>query len=297
LLPLGAEPPQGKRRRMIRKGLAMPLKDILTFIPSQAGAGAAASCAIALASLCDAHLTGASLVTDVSEEYSIKGLPASLLTALTHESNLAANAAGKRFEREAGLAGCRAEGLVIQARPSGLPALITRLARHFDLSVVDQPAPDDPPEREDVLYSVLFGSGRAVLAVPYIQQGPLRLDNVIVAWDGSETAAQALGAALPLLHFAKRIRVVTVPTASSGAVDFPGLNITRHLARHGLSVELKVVPTTIETGNALLSLAAEEGADLLVMGAYGHSRLRELVLGGTTLSVLRSMTLPVLMAH
>jgi nucleotide-binding universal stress UspA family protein len=275
----------------------MPLKDILTFIPPQAGVGGASSCAIALAALCDANVTGASLVTDLSPEHSLRGLPAGLLTALTQESTVAAAAEGKRFEREAGLEGCRAESMVLQARPSELPALITRLARHFDLSVVDQPAPDDPPEREDVLYSVLFGSGRAVLAVPYIQKGPLRLDHVIVAWDGSETASRALGAALPLLHIAKRIRVITIPTASSGAVDFPGFNIARHLARHGLSVELKVIPTTIDTGNALLSLAAEEGADLLVMGAYGHSRLRELVLGGATLSVLRSMTLPVFMMH
>jgi nucleotide-binding universal stress UspA family protein len=119
----------------------------------------------------------------------------------------------------------------------------------------------------------------------------------MVAWDRSDVAARAIAGAMPLLARAKLVQVVTASMDHAADVDHPGFNIARHLARHGLPVELKVVSTTIDIGNTLLSLAADEGSDLLVMGAYGHSRLRELILGGTTRDILKTMTLPVLMAH
>jgi nucleotide-binding universal stress UspA family protein len=102
---------------------------------------------------------------------------------------------------------------------------------------------------------------------------------------------------MPILRAARHVQVVSVPGRTSGAVDFPGFNITRHFARHDVKCELKVAPTTMDVGNTLLSLAVDGSADLLVMGAYGHSRLRDLVLGGATQVVLQSMTLPVFMAH
>ena len=88
-----------------------------------------------------------------------------------------------------------------------------------------------------------------------------------------------------------------VKQGTKGATDLPGFDVTRNLARHGISAELKTLPRGDDVGALILSYAADENADLLVMGGYGHSRLREFVLGGATRTILASMTLPVFMAH
>jgi nucleotide-binding universal stress UspA family protein len=120
---------------------------------------------------------------------------------------------------------------------------------------------------------------------------------VLIAWDGGRPAARAVADALPLLALVDRVEIVTVNDAS-GDRHLPSENIARHLARHGIAVELKSVPRgDLDVANALLSYAGDAGADLIVMGGYGHSRLREIVLGGTTRTILQSMTVPVLMAH
>ena len=95
---------------------------------------------------------------------------------------------------------------------------------------------------------------------------------------------------------AKEVQVVTV-NDRRGAADLPDFNIAHHIARHGVNVELKRIASTVDIGNTLLSHAADYSADLLVMGGYGHSRLREFVMGGTTRTILESMTLPVLFSH
>jgi nucleotide-binding universal stress UspA family protein len=93
------------------------------------------------------------------------------------------------------------------------------------------------------------------------------------------------------------IDVVSIADPRLGYKELPGFNITRHLSRHGLNAELKRLPMSGDVGETLLSYAADAGADVLVMGGYGHSRLREFVLGGTTRTILQSMTLPIFMSH
>jgi len=170
-------------------------------------------------------------------------------------------------------------------------------ARHFDIAVIGQDSGGGADDDAGFISAVLFGSGRPVFIVPYIHKGPARLDHAMVAWDGGLAAARALAAAMPLLERCKRIDVVTIAASGAPAEELPGFNITRHLARHGLQAQLRQLPPTSEVGAALLSHAAEAAPDFLVMGGYGHSRLRELVLGGATRQVLSSMTLPVLMTH
>jgi nucleotide-binding universal stress UspA family protein len=119
----------------------------------------------------------------------------------------------------------------------------------------------------------------------------------MVCWDGSRSAARAVGDAMPFLVRAKVVEVVIV----GGGVktdEIAGADIAQHLARHGAKVELKqIVAPDIDAANALLSHAADVSADLMVMGGYGHSRLREFVLGGVTRSILATMTVPTLMSH
>ncbi len=137
-----------------------------------------------------------------------------------------------------------------------------------------------------------------MIMVPYIQKAPLKLDNVMVCWDGSRQAARAIGDAMPLLTKAKRVEVVIIANDPGKQDEIEGVDMGQHLARHGLKVDVQRIPGgDVDVADALLSHAADSGADFMVMGGYGHSRLREFVLGGVTRSIFRSMTVPTLMAH
>jgi nucleotide-binding universal stress UspA family protein len=139
---------------------------------------------------------------------------------------------------------------------------------------------------------------RCSIVVPYVQRDGLKLDRVMVCWDGSRTAARALGDAMPLLARAGNVQVVIVASEPGKSDEIPGADIAHHLARHGLKVELKqIVVHGLDVANTILSHAADSGADFIVMGGYGHSRLREFVLGGATRGILGSMTVPTLISH
>jgi nucleotide-binding universal stress UspA family protein len=158
------------------------------------------------------------------------------------------------------------------------------------------------PERmlpDDLLIeAALFESGRPMVVVPYIQKEGLKLDRVLVCWDGSRNATRAIADSLPFLKRGKSIEIVIVASTGGKADELPGVDLGEHLARHDLNVEVKrLVAPDIDVSNAVLSYAADCAADFIVMGGYGHSRLREFVLGGATRGILQSMTVPVLMAH
>jgi nucleotide-binding universal stress UspA family protein len=137
-----------------------------------------------------------------------------------------------------------------------------------------------------------------VIVVPYIQRTGLVLERVLVCWDGGRMAARAIGDAIPFLTRAEAVDVVIVATEPGKGDEISGADMGRHLARHGLKVEVKrIVAPDIGVANAILSYAADSSADFMVMGGYGHSRLREFILGGATRGILQSMTVPVLMSH
>ena len=149
-----------------------------------------------------------------------------------------------------------------------------------------------------IVEAALFDSGRPMLVVPYIQRNGLKLDRILLCWDGSRSAARAAADALPFLRCAKLVEVVTVASEPAKSDEMPGADIAHHLARHGVKVELKrIVTAETDVASTILSHAADSSADFLVMGGYGHSRLREFVLGGMTREILASMTVPTLMSH
>jgi nucleotide-binding universal stress UspA family protein len=120
----------------------------------------------------------------------------------------------------------------------------------------------------------------------------------MVCWDGSRAAARAIGDAVPLLKQSKRVEIVIVANERGKEDEIAGADLGEHLARHDLNVEVKrTILGDIDVADILLSHAADSGADFMVMGGYGHSRLREFVLGGVTRSIFRTMTVPVLMSH
>jgi nucleotide-binding universal stress UspA family protein len=136
-----------------------------------------------------------------------------------------------------------------------------------------------------------------VLAVPYAYERKPVGRRILVAWNGSREAARAVGDAMPLLERAEHVQVAVFrPDAGPG--ELPGADLAAHLARHGARANVtRHEASDIDVGNLLLSTAFDAQADLIVMGAWGHSRLAELVLGGVTRTILESMTVPVLMSH
>jgi len=174
-------------------------------------------------------------------------------------------------------------------------------ACYADLAVIGQfdPSTAVPGVMPNFVETVVLNSGRPVLVVPYAGEADGQFRRPLVAWDGGVAARRAITGALPLLKQAGSIDVVMFnPRAEAGVHgEEPGADLALYLARHGIRVN--VVERTVSggIGEALLSAAADLGSDLIVMGAYGHTRFREVVLGGVTRTVLQSMTVPVLMAH
>ena len=145
---------------------------------------------------------------------------------------------------------------------------------------------------------MLFDSGRPVIFVPFIQKAGLKLDRVMVCWDGSRAATRAIADSLPFLQKAKQVEVVMVAGGKPKSDEIAGADLGQHLARHGLKVDVKrITSPDIDVPSTILSYAADSSADMIVMGGYGHSRLREFVLGGVTRGILETMTVPVLMSH
>lgn len=145
---------------------------------------------------------------------------------------------------------------------------------------------------------LVMSSGRPVLVVPYIGFPKTMGDHVMVAWDKSREATRAVHDALPILKKAKSVSVFSVTDRRTGEQEAVGADLAEHLARHDVNVETKpVVSENLSVADYMLSSASDLDIDMIVMGAYGHSRLREYTFGGTTRSILKSMTVPVFMAH
>jgi nucleotide-binding universal stress UspA family protein len=176
--------------------------------------------------------------------------------------------------------------------------LLALHGRYADLLVMGQ---DDPESgNAGLLEAVLFDSGRPVLAIPFAGTFKTIGRRVLVGWNASREASRAVHDALPLLAKAESTCVFLANPKRGLAAhgEEPGADIARHLARHGLKVEVaKTIADDVADSALLLNHASDMGADLLVMGAYGHSRLREFILGGVTRSLLREMTVPVLLSH
>ena len=174
-------------------------------------------------------------------------------------------------------------------------------ARHADLVILGQVDPAHPPPAgRQLVEDVLMTSGRPILVIPYIGRFNTFGTNILVGWNNSREATRAMNDAIPLLAKAASVTILeAIPIGRKLASDdATSADITRHLARHGISA--KTARTSMDrmsASDALLSYAADVSADLLVVGGYGHSRLRELILGGVTRELLQHMTLPVLMAH
>jgi nucleotide-binding universal stress UspA family protein len=173
---------------------------------------------------------------------------------------------------------------------------LQRRARYADLVVLEQPPGEGREGETQLAEALLFGSGRPLLFAPYIQRTPLGHDHAIVAWDESPAAARAVGVALPFLTRTRAVEVVSVEDPRRPRSADPEA-LARHLEAHGVRARGRRLADVGDVTDTLLSHAADTGADYLVMGGYGHSRMREFILGGATRGILQAMTVPVVMMH
>jgi nucleotide-binding universal stress UspA family protein len=212
-----------------------------------------------------------------------------------------ARAAEEAFTRTMSANGVRHEfELANGASPDVADDVVAR-GRCADLILLSSISPDQPAGVEpDFVEQIVISSGRPVIILPVAGEARLNMDRVVLAWDGGREAARAAFDATPLLKMADRVFITRIdPQKERGLKNaVPGIDLAEMLARHGIKAEVKNISAAGEdAGHALITCASDEGCGLIVMGAYGHSRLREYIFGGTTRHMLQSMDRPVLMSH
>jgi nucleotide-binding universal stress UspA family protein len=279
----------------------MDFKDLLVLVDESPSGAHRIDLAVQMASVFGAHLTGlcvsepSELRPSVLAQFPPEVLD--MLSRVAHEDAARVKAVWDA-RLHAADAGVSTEWRAAEG-DSGEVASVH--ARYADLTVLGQVDPDNPIGASDLPEQVILGSGRPVIVVPYAGKFKRIGQRVMVAWNASREATRAVNDAMPILERAASVRVVSVnpgdgPPWGHGAV--PGADISLHLARHGVRVEAETINADdVRVDDALLSRAFDVGADLIVMGGYGHSRLGEFVLGGATRHILRQITIPVLMSH
>lgn len=278
----------------------MSLKDLLVVVDDSAAAAARIDVAAQLAVKHDAHVIGLYVITGAPIPNFLEAeIPEAVRIAQRERAEELAAKAAALFDdrmRRFGLTD-RSEWRALRGTPTDVAAVHGRYA---DLVVVGQV---DPRRDRDVPsvqpQDLVFECGRPLLVVPYAGTFASVGERILVGWNASREAARAVGDALPLIAKAQRVMVLAVnpKPGTLGLGDEPGADIAKHLSRHGRVQATHVTTDAVEPGDTMLNTVADESCDLVVMGAYGRSRLREQVLGGMTRYMLEHMTVPVLMSH
>jgi nucleotide-binding universal stress UspA family protein len=271
----------------------MTIKDILVHIDTSPSCGARLELAAALARRFDAYLIGAFILpsTELLElADSAAAVRLALNLAELEENTAKLEEQFRRLLRREDLTG---EWYTARGRAE---TCVAERALAVDLVILGQ----RDPKRLTILEApedVILACGRPVLVVPHAGRFDHVGDNVLIAWNASREASLAAHGALPLMAQANSVGVLYVAREAED-IEERSEEFIIHLARHGLNATKELLTkTTRPPAEAALSRVSDLGADLLVMGGYGHSRLRETILGGMTRDILRHMTVPVLMAH
>jgi nucleotide-binding universal stress UspA family protein len=276
------------------------IKDIIVNLEHQIARDPARDFAVTIAEAFDAHIVGVAFAyAPEFPGYVMLDMPPDIVAQLIAESEKAAVAAIERFDAAARRSLVSAEYRLLKTMGTAAPLILSTLARRFDLSVFMQSEPNGV-DNDDMIEASLFESGRPLIVVPYIQKDGLKLDHVVCCWDGSRAAARAINDALPLLVKAATVDLLIVLNEKTNSAPnvIRGAEIAKHLARHDVKVQITTVPAAdIDVTSAILSYVADISGTLIVMGGYGHAKLRELILGGVTRDMLNSMTVPVFMSH
>ena len=274
----------------------MSIKTILVQVNSDNEDNLHINAAIDIAVNFGAHLCGLYVMEDLNlPTYAGAYIPAGVLQAHNQAERDRAKNVESEFKAMVGKAGCTSEWNCVQGFTD---QQINAYARYADLIVIGQSQEQSVLSNEiSIEDHVLIESARPVLLIPYIGVTKSTAKRVLVAWSGTRESVRAVSDALPFLKQAESVEVVSV-SKSQAQSDNSLQDICDFLKRHGVNAQAhQVVSKDISVADTILSRAADHNIDLIVMGAYGHSRLREYVFGGATHYMLKHMTVPVLMSH
>lgn len=285
---------------MIAAGDAMSFIDIIVYVDGTEAAKARVSFAVALAKAQDAHLIGVAFAPKALLPLYGADIGFADMSEVLDGVRSQGEAALESFQACAAAAGVKAEGRLMQGMSEEFPHDFAQFARQVDLTILGQPRDGDPLIGQYALVErCLFASGRPVMVVPAAPDEITFEGAIVAAWDGSAEAARAFNDALTFLRAARRvILLVGVVDGMSEKGQPPVDDMVTHLKRHGVTLEVMHAPASEgDVGRLLLSKAKEARADMIVMGAFHHSRWREFILGGVTLTMLEESTIPLFMAH
>ncbi|MDE0004788.1 MAG: universal stress protein [Rhodospirillaceae bacterium] len=273
----------------------MEYKDIVVHLGTDNRSAARLDAAIELAEHYEGRVTGVYVLSKRNIPGFVRcEIPPEILKRLDTEERTFAEEAETHFAERTARTPVPCEWRLMTGDPV---EAVTTSAHYADITIVGQTDPDDGRTVNGLADGVVLGGGGPVLVWPYVGSCHVTAATIMLAWNGTREATRALADALPLMQQARKVIVFGVDRNDGKHV--PGADISTHLAHHGVWAEARHTRTSsgIHIGDALLSEIGDCGIGLLVMGGYGHHRLRERLFGGVTRDILREMTVPVLMAH
>lgn len=280
------------------------IKNILVHIPTERPPRPVIDASITLAATFGARLDAFALgyISTRAAAFALDGAAVPAVAAVFEmEQERAAEratAALSAFGTEARLAGVPYDCRSIADIPADAAGTIAAAARLYDLAIVLQPDTDQQTSDNIVPTELLLQAGGPVLFVPNIFRGPFKAKRIGICWDGSRLAARALKDASPFLRQADSLYAISIKGAEDVPTEASAQKLAKQMARGGQPIKLvELSAPRSDIQPLILSLAADESLDMLTMGAYGHSRLQEGILGGVTRAMLRTMTVPTLMSH
>jgi nucleotide-binding universal stress UspA family protein len=282
----------------------MAIKDVLLPLSSypEASPVAAVAQAVGMAGALEARITALTFKIEIPNVGNVLANTlldvSGMVTAERQKSLASAEALIGAFEDMASRRGVPHAHIIDSCPSSQLADIVTEHARLHDLTMI--PIGDQADLQHYIAESVIFGSGRPVIVFPERSDraAPESFETVGVAWDFSRSAARAVADAMPILQRSKSVRVVVITEEKRIDTRRSGAELAKHLACHGIEAVLEEEKAAGRPiGKALEDYAAERQLDLLVMGAYGHSRIRDFVLGGATRTIVADPPLPVLLSH
>jgi nucleotide-binding universal stress UspA family protein len=275
-------------------------KQLLVYVPSVQSSRPVIECAVALAADLGARIDAIAFgYQPVVADFSFDGAAAvAALAEAQYERALEqATAVLAAFEKEAKLLNVQYSSHAFSLLPAEIRGMIGEWSRLRDLTIVSQPQPGRSTLDQLATEAALIDSGGPVLMVPYIHQGRFGASRIAICWDGSQPAARAVKNAIQFIEQSESVDILTVNEAAH-ATEISSSALAAYLARRNVTATARrLTADSASILDVLLSAATDCAANLLVMGGYGHSSLREAIFGGVTRGMLQSMPVPVLMSH
>lgn len=275
----------------------MPLKSILVHVDNAGRSKACVDVALSIADEFDSHVTGiANKAPSYMPTYAAAQIPPEVFVAFDEAQDRQLTQARTDFESSLNRYS-RLDRSAWEVGEGNLPSTISGRARYHDLVVMRQEIEDEDSGLYDgAPDEVILSSGRPVLVIPYIDFGASVGKSILIAWSNTRESARAVQDAMPFLKRAEKVHIFSANPKESE--DVPGAELARFLSAHDIHAEVsRTFSNDLDVGDILLNDVAENGHDLIVMGGYGHRRIREMILGGVTRHLLQHMTVPVLFSH